>query len=189
MLSKVQGINDELPRSKRRRTDSNDQGLQQDEYGATNYKPPFTEDGKKRAEAALLGNSTVTSEELFKTQSLFEETRTLQRHCVEILSVKGQLEKFPWLESLEYQLKNFQWIMTGLFENQSTLTYLKTKAGSFLSKSFRFFKQRIQKQSQSLLSTQPENDSPLAEKFIFTLQQLDDLFEADIIQRVEVGKY
>ena len=65
----------------------------------------------------------------------------------------------------------------------------KAKAESFLSKSFRFFKQRIQKQSQSLLSTQPENDSPLAEKFIFTSQQLDDLFEADIIQRVEVSKY
>lgn len=78
--------------------------------------------------------------------------------------------------------------MEGHFANKSATAYLKEKAVGFLETTFHYFKDKKEQQSQSLLnlSKTPTSESTLEEKMLFVLLELDAVFGAKVITRLDV---
>ena len=71
-----------------------------DQYEASNYHLKLTDEQKMIAEHDLL-----KEENLVDLKALSMKTRGLQRDLFESLSVKSQLEKFPWLKEVKASMK------------------------------------------------------------------------------------
>ena len=96
------GIHTPLPGSKRNRNQNNTsepRGAAERFWGC-NYIPDLSPEERLRAED-LLANFEMNTEGINGFEELFEQTRVLQRHSVEDMSLRVQLTTFPWLEEVK----------------------------------------------------------------------------------------
>ena len=89
---------------------------------------------------------------------------------------------------VEYQLKQFAWIMEETFNHESAESFLTEKAQIFVAKCYKYFKLGAEKESQSLMGRQPwipGDMASLAAKLLFVLSRLDQELEANIVMKME----
>ena len=77
-----------------------------DKYSASHYMPRMSKEETVAAEAVLADNKGRAFESLGndEQEALYEATKSLQRHDVQIMTLPEHLNKYTWLRKVKIKL-------------------------------------------------------------------------------------